>query len=61
MTAPGDLEEFERLYAEEFPAERKGLREFLQECLNIRQETWRASEQGGPYEVMRRPDRRAIP
>ena len=57
VTAPGDLEEFERLYAEEFPAERKGLREFLQECLDIRQETQRAAELGGPYEVMRRPER----
>jgi prolycopene isomerase len=57
LTAPGDLEEFERLYADEFPSERKGLREFLQECLNIRQETQRAAELGGPYQVMRRPER----
>jgi phytoene desaturase len=57
LQAPGDLEEFVRVHAEEFPREKKGLRQFLQECLNIRQEAQRASELTTPYLVMQEPDR----
>jgi prolycopene isomerase len=57
FAAPGDLDELERRLADAFPTERKGLRDFLQECLNVRIETQRASELAGPYEVMRRPGR----
>jgi len=57
LQAAPDLEEFVRALGREFPSEEKGLRELVQECLNIRQETHRAALLGGPYEVMRAPGR----
>jgi phytoene desaturase len=57
VQAPGDLDEFLSAYSDEFPSERKGLRQFLQECLNARQEARRAGELASPYDVIRSPDR----
>lgn len=57
VQTPASIEELIRIHAEEFPRERKGLRQFLDECLNIRQEIRRAAELATPYLVMNRPDR----
>lgn len=57
LYAPSDLEDFERVHAEEFPSEAKGIREFLQECLSIREETRRVSELATPFDVIDTPDR----
>jgi prolycopene isomerase len=38
-TVPGDLDEFITTFSDEYPSSAKGLREFVQECLNIRNET----------------------
>jgi prolycopene isomerase len=57
VQAPSDLEEFARAYADEFPGEKKGLRQFLQECLNARQEARRAAELASAYDVMASPNR----
>jgi prolycopene isomerase len=53
VSAPCDLEEFVSAHAKEFPAEEKGLRQVMQECLAIRQEACRAGELGSAFEVMR--------
>ena len=55
--APCDLEEFVSVHEEAFPSDRKGLREFVQECLSIRQEVSRAAELETPFDVMRCPSR----
>jgi len=52
VQAPSDLDEFVEAHAEEFPREKKGLRQFLQECLNVRQEARRAAELASAYDVM---------
>jgi prolycopene isomerase len=52
LRAPCDLEEFAAAHAEEFPGEEKGLRQLLQECLNIRQEVGRAGELANAFEVI---------
>jgi prolycopene isomerase len=57
LHAAPDFEDFVRGLAREFPGEEKGLRQLAQECLNLRRETHRAAELGGPYEVMRAPAR----
>jgi prolycopene isomerase len=57
LQAPADLEEFIEGLGDEFPRERKGLRDLVQECLSVREETRRAVVLGGPYEVMRAPGR----
>lgn len=44
LRVPCDLEGFVDAHAEEFPGEGKGLRQLVQECLNVRQETRRAAE-----------------
>jgi prolycopene isomerase len=54
---PGDLEEFIRVHAEEFPSEEKGLRQIVQECVNLYGETDRASELVSPFGMMETPDR----
>jgi prolycopene isomerase len=56
-TAPGDLDEFIATTIDEFPSEAKGLRDFLQECLNIRDEARRATELEGPLNTFQTPDR----
>lgn len=56
LRVPCDLEEFVRVHACD-AAEAKGLRQFLNECLNIRQETRRAAELESSFAVMRCPDR----
>ncbi len=45
------LDEFVRVHAELVPDERKGLKQFAQECLNIRQEVYRASELAASFSV----------
>ncbi len=57
IDAPGELEEFIDCYADEFPSETKGLREFFAECLNIRDETRRANELDGPLNAIATPGR----
>ena len=51
LRVPCDLEGFVDAHAEEFPAEEKGLRQLVQECLNIRQETLRAGDSPGTFDV----------
>ena len=57
--APADLDEFVRQHAELFPTERKGLKQFVQECLNIRREVRMAAEldngSGGVRALQRYP------
>src|SRR5262245_2909018 len=51
LRVPCDLEGFVEAHAEEFPAEEKGLRQLVQECLNIRQETLRAADSPATFDV----------
>jgi len=51
LRVPGDLEGFVDAHAEEFPSEEKGLRQLVQECLNIRQETRRAADTPHAFDV----------
>jgi len=53
LRVPCDLEGFVDAHAEEFPGEEKRLREFVQECLAIRQETRRAADSECSFEVGR--------
>ncbi len=55
--APGDLDEFIAAYSDQYPTNAKGLREFMQECLNIRNEIRRASELDTPFHAFQTPDR----
>jgi phytoene desaturase len=56
VRASCDLEDFVQIHAGGRSAEAKGLRQVLNECLNIRQETRRATELARPFDVMRHPD-----
>jgi prolycopene isomerase len=50
--APAELDEFVRRHVELFPEERKGVTQFVQECLNIRREVRAAAElEGGVADV----------
>lgn len=51
--APAELDEFVRRHAELFPNERKGLNQFVQECLNIRREVRAAGELATTASAMR--------
>ena len=51
LRVPCDLEGFVDAHAEEFPSEGKGLRQLVQECLAIRQETRRAADSPGSFDV----------
>jgi len=53
LRVPCDLDGFVDAHAEEFPAEEKGLRELVQECLNVRQETLRAAESPASFDLGR--------
>jgi prolycopene isomerase len=53
VAAPGDLDEFIAFHCDEHPSDAKGFREFVQECLNIRNEIRRASEFGNPYTALK--------
>ena len=57
LRVPSGLEQFIAAHVEAFPSEQKGLRQIVQECLNLRQETRRAAELSSPLEVMRIPNR----
>jgi len=57
LRVPCDLEGFIDAHAEEFPSEEKGLRQFVQECLNVRQETRRAADFHQVFDVGRVQDR----
>ena len=46
-----------RHHAELFPKERKGIQQFVQECLNIRREVRAAAELESGLAIMRKPDR----
>ncbi|HXV35795.1 MAG TPA: NAD(P)/FAD-dependent oxidoreductase [Myxococcota bacterium] len=56
-TAPGDLDEFIARFADAYPSNAKGLREFMQECLNVRNEIRRAAELEHPFTAIQLPDR----
>jgi prolycopene isomerase len=51
LRVPCDLDGFVDAHAEEFPSEEKGLRQLVQECLNVRQETRRAADSHGGFDV----------
>jgi prolycopene isomerase len=51
LRVPCDLEGFVDAHAEEFPADAKGLRQLVQECLNVRQETRRAADTPHAFDV----------
>lgn len=55
--APGELDDFVRRHAELFPAEKKGIKQFIQECLNIRREVRAAAELDSSVAVMHVPNR----
>ena len=57
LDVPSGLDDFVRVHGELFPRERKGLKQFAQECLNIRQEVRRASELATPFSVAANPAR----
>ena len=57
LEVPSGLDDFIRVHAEAFPEERKGLKQFAQECLNIRQEVAKASELATPFSLARDADR----
>jgi len=48
LEAPCDLERFVEAHVEQFPAEAKGVRGFVEDCLAIRAEASRAEEDVGP-------------
>jgi phytoene dehydrogenase-like protein len=54
LDAPCELDRFAEAHAERFPKAEKGIRGFLEDCLQIRGEASRAEEQAGP---LRRPER----
>ena len=53
LRVPCDLEGFVDAHAEEFPSEGKALRQLMQECLNVRQETRRAADSRHAFDVSR--------
>lgn len=57
VRAPSGLEEFVEAHCRAFPGEEKGLRQLVQECLNVRVETRNAAELEAPMEVVHQPDR----
>ena len=56
LDAPCDLDRFAEAHAERFPNEAKGIRGFLEDCLQIRGEASRAEEQAGAGPLAR-PER----
>ena len=54
LEAPSELERFVETHVEQFPAEEKGIRGFVEDCLAIRSETLRAEESANPFA---RPER----
>lgn len=54
LDAPSELERFVEAHIEHFPAEEKGIRGFVEDCLTIRSEAARAEEGGNPFA---RPER----
>ena len=54
LEAPSELERFVEAHVEQFPAEEKGIRGFVEDCLAIRSETARAEEGANPFA---RPER----
>ncbi|MCZ6782700.1 MAG: NAD(P)/FAD-dependent oxidoreductase [Proteobacteria bacterium] len=57
ISAPTGLEEFVRAHLAEFPREEKGLRQLVQDCVNIRTEISAAGDLASPFDVMRHPTR----
>ncbi len=57
LHARSGIDEFVRSHVEAFPAERKGLRSLVQECLALQTEMRSAEEFVSPLEVMRHPRR----
>ena len=57
LTAPTGLDEFIEAHVRAFPNERKGLRELVHDCLNLRLESHRILELQTPFDAMKTPDR----
>ena len=56
-TVPGNLDAFIETFSDAYPSNAKGLREFMQECLNVRNEIRRAAELDNPFNTIQTPDR----
>ncbi len=57
LRAPSGLDAFADVHAEAFPAEDKGIREFLTECADIARETGQTHELATPTDILRTPER----
>jgi phytoene desaturase len=55
--APSDLDAFIERFSDAYPTNAKGLHEFMQECLNVRNEIRRAANLGTPFGAIQTPDR----
>jgi len=53
LAAPSNLDEFVQAHTDAFPAETKGIRRFVQECLSIRHEIRRAGDMENSMDVVR--------
>ena len=56
-TVPGGLDAFIEKFSDEYPSSAKGLREFMQECLNVRNEIRRAADLDTPFNAIQTPER----
>jgi phytoene desaturase len=57
ISAPAGLDPFVEAHLAEFPREEKGLRQLVQDCLNLRSEIRAANDLPSPFDVMRHPTR----
>jgi len=55
--APARLDAFIETFSDEYPSNAKGLREFVQECLNVRNEIRRAADLDTPFNAIQLPER----
>jgi prolycopene isomerase len=55
--APGGLDAFIERFSDAYPSNAKGLRQFMQECLNVRNEIRRAADLETPFNAIQAPDR----
>jgi phytoene desaturase len=56
-TVPGGLDEFIEAFSDAYPSNAKGLREFMQECLNVRNEIRQASGLDTVFNAIETPER----
>jgi phytoene desaturase len=57
VNVPGGLDAFIEAFSDEYPSNAKGLREFMQECLNVRNEIRRTTDLDTPFNTIQTPDR----